>query len=206
MASLVRYFAVGIVALATFALPASAITWRFIDVAVLTNTVSGGQFDARISGTFDYDSDTNVMSNINITVVSSGLAGTPSRNLYDGQYTQEMLPSFLNIFDIARDGDALADGAFAIQLQFAAPLLNSTTPGDRVFLSKASIGACTTFDTTNGCNIDDDGGFGTNDLTNQNNQTLVGAVTPIPLPAALPLMIAGLAGLGFAARRRKSAA
>lgn len=168
--------------------------------------MSGGTFDARISGKFDYDSTTNIMSNINITVESSGLPGTPSRNLYDGQYTQEMLPSFLNIFDIARDDDTLADGAFAIQLQFAAPLLNTTTPGTKIFLSKASIGSCTTFDTTNGCNIDDEGGFGTNDLTNQGNQTLVGAVTPVPLPAALPLMIGGLAGLGFAARRRKTVA
>jgi hypothetical protein len=46
-----------------------------------------------------------------------------------------MLPSFNNIFDIARDGDALADGAFAIQLKFATPLLNTTSPGEKVFLS-----------------------------------------------------------------------
>lgn len=206
MATLAKSLTVGIIFLMKLVLPASAITWRFVDVAVLTNTSGSGQFDARISGTFDYDSDTNFMSNINITVVSTGLEGTPSRNLYDGQYTQEILPSFNNIFDIARDGDALADGAFVIQLKFATPLLNTTSPGEKVFLSKASVGFCETFDINSGCNTVDEGGFGTNELTNQGNQTLVGAVTPVPLPAALPLMIAGLAGLGFAARRRRATA
>ncbi len=206
MVSQIKMLVIGAFASLVVALPAVAITWTFVDTAVLTNTVGGGQFNAQISGTFDYDSDTNVMSNINLIVSNSGLAGTPSEGLFDGTYSQEMLPSFLNIFDIARDGDPLAAGAFAIQLQFAAPLLNSTDPGEKIRLVKASIGACTTFDLGNGCNIDDEGGFGTNDGTNQGNQSLVGAVTPIPVPAALPLMIAGLAGLGFVARRRKSAA
>ena len=206
MVSQIKSLVVGVFASLAVALPAVAITWTFVDTAVLTNDVGNGQFEARITGTFDYDSDTDVMSNITLIVENSGLAGTPSFEQFDGTYTQQSLvPLGDTIFDIAIDGGILADGVFSIQLQFAAPLLNSTNPGEKIRLVKASIGACTTFSLVNGCDIDDAGGFGTNDGTNQGNQSLVGAVTPIPLPAALPLMIAGLAGIGFVARRRKSA-
>ena len=36
-------------------------------------------------------------------------------------------------------------------------------------------------------------------------QFYIGAISDVPLPAALPLLLSGLAGLGFASRRRKAA-
>lgn len=55
-----------------------------------------------------------------------------------------------------------------------------------------------------------DGEQGTTSLTQQDwaatqHLTVNSQVAPVPLPAAMPLLMAGIAGLGFVARRRKAA-
>ena len=94
-----------------------------------------------------------------------------------------------------------ATDPFVLELAFATPLLNDgPTEVDLVF---ASLGTCSG-EVVEGvfCDNDTAGGFGV--TGDGNNVTLVGSVSQVPVPAALPLMLAGLAGLGLFARRRKT--
>ena len=51
-----------------------------------------------------------------------------------------------------------------------------------------------------------DGAFGFYNFSQIDADYSLDAVTPVPVPAALPLLLAGLGGLGFVARRKRKAA
>ena len=64
----------GIAIAAVVAAPALAVTWHFVVPVVMSQGSTGNEFQTTVSGNFNYDSDTQTISNAFLRVGSSGLA------------------------------------------------------------------------------------------------------------------------------------
>ncbi|EAQ04195.1 hypothetical protein OB2597_08634 [Pseudooceanicola batsensis HTCC2597] len=122
-------------------------------------------------------------------------------NLSFDSLTDAFISSSLTVFDT--DFSILFDGTVEDH-----SLSQDFGPGDDVLtlLLVRSFGGATPYAiaTLTG-DLDALGGFFAVGFAGDVNLTVTGAITPaIPLPASLPLLLAGIGGMGYVARRRKA--
>lgn len=191
----VKFLLSGVVlAAAFFALAPSAsaasLTWTFVDAA--TSRGATPSFDYTISGSYDYDVDTNTFANVAVTLSGTGaFVGT-----YTAVKSAVPVPADADSlwFVDSTDSDYSSDKAIRFNLVSA-----MTSAGGSIDLLQYLSLTCLASD----CNSSVPSG--------ENSVTLDGVIggyvttdlAPVPVPAALPLFGAGLAGLGWVARRRR---
>ena len=151
---------------------ASAVTWTLeADDAI----------GAYISGTFDYDADTGVFSNVNLTSTDINLVFTGIEDPFNCAY---ICASFNSL-----SGDSLDANTEAAGTDYGSM---------RLFLSFSS-------NLTNAGGVVGLGHGASYHLLNEiESYSIFGTVTAVPVPAAAWLFGSALAGLGFI-RRRKTA-
>jgi len=162
-----------------FAAHAVPVTWFLQDVAFNDGGVA--------TGSFVFDADTATFSDINVT--------TTSGSILTGETYDSVLPvspgnsSFLSFANSAGVGDFTGFDAIAIALSGT-----MTNAGGLLAINIAG------FASESRC-VDSDC-FA---VANPFRSITSGFITTseVPLPAALPLFLAGLAGLGFAKRKRE---
>ncbi len=182
-------FALLAAALAAFGLsvPANAapVTWTLVDAAF----EDGGT----ASGTFTYDADTNVYSNIDIVTTAGSIQSGAEYHL---------LPS-LFAFSATRFGatpvppPGLA-GKTIFSITWANALTNNGGLVSILTGSPSAEGLCLNFN----CSIFNGYKGGARNFVSGYVTT---DASPVPLPAALPLFLAGLAGVGALKRKKRGA-
>ena len=177
-------------AVAAFGLsaPASAapVTWDLVDVAF----EDGGT----ASGTFTYDADTNLYSAINIVTTAGSIQGGAE---YD------LLPS-LFAFSATRFGAVPVpspglSGLTIFSITLASALTNAGGSVAILTGKDSAEGLCTNFN----CSIFN--GFGGGARNFVSGYVSTEAASEVPLPAALPMFLAGLAGVGALRRKKRTA-
>jgi len=158
------------------------------DQSLIRDTSSFGRYNTTLDGNNWLDSNDNAAINLDIT----GLGLFDSISLFlmdvDDVGSVEFSVSFDTETLLAPQVFNIAVDEFENQKQGDADLfllsINLDSLVDNAFLSFS---------------IDDGDGFGLDDVR------IGSSVAPVPVPATLPLLMAGIGGLGWAARRRKKA-
>ena len=154
---------------------------------------------ANVSGSFIYDADLDQFSNTAITI--SGSAVGTANGIYD-------------IFDIGNHDSIYLwhDGNNNNAVDYSLDKTNTdwgillffdgflTNAGGTVNLHSSTIGPCAAHYADLDCAMYSFGG-----VNIATSSVTASAVSAVPLPAALPLILSGLGGLGFMGWRRRNA-
>lgn len=171
--------AVAAVAVSLTASAASAVTMSFVGAAM----TDGGS----ISGSFDYTG--GVVSAVNV-VTTPGTAVTATQAYTSGSYT--VTAGVLDTIVFGGTSDGPGTPAFSIVLNFGDTFAALETG----LISSAAISTSLSDETISvsggGQFREVEGGF------------VVADLSPVPLPAGAPLLVAGLGGLALLRKKRKS--
>ena len=171
-----------------------------------TSTGTGNQCNTAGVGA----GDDNVTT-LEAVAVSWGFEGTLSNVLFTGEGHVFGAPEFLHLEDAGDGNKERSDNTFLFGTS-ASDGLTRYTFGEFASLSFSGItGAIFVFDDVSFdsfINFDDDSETLSNGLLRNSDQFYLAAATlePVPVPAALPLLLAGIGGLGFVARRKRKTA
>ena len=185
----------------TLSANAAPVTWVLNDVTFASAEVMGpGPYDGTASGSFTYDADTNIYSNVNITTTGSGVWGTDNCGDSDlcGAYiraTNLYAPLTATSLQITPTSSDPLDstGYYGISLQFESALTNA---GGTVQLYTAGG-----TDGEGVCKYSDclpEGAAGVTAFRGFSG----GSVSSIPIPAAAWLFGSALIGLAGIKRKK----
>lgn len=160
----------------------------------LTWDITGGTNGAGdFSGSFDFDADTGIYSNVNVSV--SGGASLSAQVFSFVTTTTVGAPSAsLSSFGTLASG--AMTGGYNLGIQWSSPLSNA---GGTTAAAVAALWDCVDA----GCTY----GAATSVITLRPSTSVTARpleIAPVPLPAAAPMLLAGLAGFGLMARRKRA--
>ena len=200
--------------LVTFASPAGAVTFTFSDI---DNAGDGTDEGAALNGQFTVD----------VTDAGGGLAQFLFSNIGPLDSSIEQI-NFDNAAIVLASINSIVNGGPGVDFEFGNPNLpegnlvsfdedfgvvadnpapfNGVNPGETVAVIFNLVGGAT-FDDVIAALIAGDLriGFHAIALANGGSDSFINDIPDIPLPAAFPLMLAGIAGLSFASRKKKKA-
>ena len=193
--------ALTVLSLASHAAP---ITWQLTGVTFASGEVAGAApFDGTATGSFTYDADTNVYSNVNITTTGSGYWGTDNcgNSALCGTYIRAtdlystLSATSLQATPTASD-PANAIGYYGISMQFAGVGLTNAGGTVDLFTTGGTDGegicATAACDPTGAGAVSAFRGFSG------------GSVSAVPIPAAAWLFGSAILGLFGIARRKRA--
>jgi hypothetical protein len=186
--------------LASVAAQASTVDWSFTGVDV---TPSGGLSQHYPTlGTGGQPAANEAFTGTLVFDTSTLVASANTGNLPTGTGWSYYAPTAAT-FSITEGGNTVTDGVLTFALNASTQMLAfNNTGGNTVYLNLSGFSGLTDPGSLAGVSLAGvTGTIGSDDFGTPVNITSIAAV---PLPAALPLLLAGLAGLGVTGRRRRA--